>query len=309
MPKRRKVVPRRAAETVRVAAPTDGRTDTARRVASLLVVQGAEVDLGTHLLCDRPITIGRDERAELALSDGSISRNHCRVERDPESGRYVLCDLGSTNGTQINGTRIADKVPLAEGDKIFLGASVIRFSYADQVDLEYQQRVEELVGTDPLTGMTSRREYDAAYEALVDKARDDGTVLSLLVIDMDGLKQINDTHGHDIGCYAIVEVSFIIREVLEPHGLLSRFGGDEFVVCLPGVGARRAMELAESVRARVSKHNFVKDGIQVQPTLSIGVACFPADADDPARLFAAADKALYAAKRAGRNKVAIASAS
>jgi len=113
MPKRRKVVPRRAAETVRVAAPQDGVKDTARRIASLLVVQGAEVDLGNHLLCNRPITIGRDEGAELALSDGSISRNHCRVERDSETGRYVLTDLGSTNGTMINGTRIAQKVPLA----------------------------------------------------------------------------------------------------------------------------------------------------------------------------------------------------
>jgi diguanylate cyclase (GGDEF)-like protein len=303
MPKRRKLVPRKAAETIRVAS-TSGMHGAVRRIASLLVVQGADVDIGRHVLCDKPVTIGRDEGVELALSDGSISRNHCRVERDVDSGRYVLIDMGSTNGTIINGTRIAANVPLAEGDKIFVGASVVRFSYADALDLEYQSRVEELVGTDPLTGLTSRREYDAIYPTLVARATDDNQPLSLLVLDMDGLKQINDTHGHDMGGYAIVEVSNIIREELEAHGILCRFGGDEFVACLPGVELRRACTLAEGVRDRVARHNFVRDGIQLEPTVSIGVASFPRDARSAGELFVAADKALYLAKRRGRNQVA-----
>ena len=275
-----------------------------RRVASLLVVRGAEVDLGRHIVCDHPITIGRDDVAELALSDGSISRRHCRVERDSESGRYILVDLGSTNGTRVNGTRVDKKVPLAAGDKIFLGASVIRFAYADSVDIQYQARVEELVSTDPLTGLTVRRKYDPAYAALIEQSRHDDEPLTLMVLDMDGLKEINDTHGHDVGCYTIVEVSFIVRDILETHGLLCRFGGDEFVACLPGVGREHALKLAEGVRDRVERHNFVKDGLRVEPTISIGVAEFPTDAPDPAGLFACADKALYAAKRRGRNQVA-----
>ncbi len=304
MPKRRKVVPRAAAATIRVKSTPEKYQGTARRVASLLVVQGAEIDLGRHMLCDRPITIGRDEAAELALSDGSISRKHCRVERDPESGRYILVDLGSTNGTVINGTRVDRKVPLAAGDKIFLGASVVRFAYSDALDLEYQQKVEELVTTDPLTGLTVRREYDPLYEAMVEQARADGDPLSLMVLDMDGLKAINDTHGHDVGCYSIVECSFIIRDILETHGLLCRFGGDEFVACLPGVSLSHALVLGEGIRDRIARHNFVKDGVRIEPTISIGVAVFPDDAGTPAQLFAAADKALYEAKRRGRNQVA-----
>jgi len=273
-------------------------------MASLLVVQGAEVDLGRHILCDKPITIGRDEDAELALSDGSISRRHCRVERDPELGRYVLVDLGSTNGTVINGTRVDQKVPLAAGDKIFLGGSVVRFAYSDELDIEYQAKVEELVSTDPLTGLTVRREYDPTYKALIEQAETDGDPLALMVLDLDGLKEINDTHGHDVGCYTIVEVSFILRDILETHGLLCRFGGDEFVAALPGVDRSHALMLAEGIRDRVEHHNFVKDGLRIEPTISIGVAEFPTDARDPAGLFGCADKALYAAKRRGRNQVA-----
>jgi len=305
MPKRRKVVPRNAAATIRVeSTPGAAYQGTSRRIASVLVVQGAEVDLGRHMLCDRPITIGRDESAELALSDGSTSRRHCRIERDPESSRYVLVDLGSTNGTVLNGTKIRGKVPLATGDKIFVGSSVVRFGYSDDLDLEYQDRVEELVSTDPLTGLTVRRQYDPAYHALIEQARTDDEPLTLMVLDMDGLKEINDTHGHDIGCYTIVETSFIVRDILETHGLICRFGGDEFVAALPGVPRSHALKLAEGVRDRVERHNYVKDGLRVEPTISIGVAEFPTDAPDAARLFACADKALYAAKRHGRNQVA-----
>jgi diguanylate cyclase (GGDEF)-like protein len=181
---------------------------------------------------------------------------------------------------------------------------VVRFSYLDDVDIQYQAKVEELVSTDPLTGLTVRRQYDPAYAALIDRARADGEPLALMVLDLDGLKAINDAHGHDVGCYTIVEVSFIMRHLLEPHGLLCRFGGDEFVACLPGVDRARALTLAEAVRDRVERHNFVKDGLRVEPTISIGVAEFPRDATDPAGLFSRADKALYAAKRRGRNQVA-----
>ena len=307
MPKRRKVVPRNAADTLRVSSTLDTARVQAngRRVATLIVVQGAEIDLGRHVLCSDPVTIGRDDSAELALSDGSISRLHCRVERDPQTRRYVLVDLGSTNGTILNGDHVADRQALATGDKIFIGGSVIRFSFSDSVDLEYQNRLEELVGTDPLTGLTVRREYDPAYAALVEQARIDSKPLAVMVLDVDGLKAINDTHGHGMGCHTIVEMSFILRDLLEEHGLLCRFGGDEFVACLPDVDRERARELGECVRDAVSRHNFVHDGIRVEPTISIGVAVFPVDAQTPSGLFANADKAMYASKRAGKNQVTL----
>lgn len=302
MPKNRKL-PRKPAETLRVASyPGPGELHADEQMGSLLVVQGAEIDLGRHVLCDRPITIGRDERADLTLSDGSISRAHCTVERT-ETGRYAVIDLGSTNGTALNGEKIRGRMPLGPGDKIFLGASVIRFAYADSLDLQFHSRLEEMVSTDPLTGMSSKRQYDATYSAAVDKAAAEESPLVVMVMDMDGLKQINDTHGHEMGGFVIAETAGIIRQVMEPHGSLCRFGGDEFVGCFPGLDKSRAMRLAEEVRGKVAAHPFVRDGVRVEPTVSIGAAAYPGDVDDPAQLFGAADMAMYEAKRSGKNRV------
>jgi diguanylate cyclase (GGDEF)-like protein len=300
MPKHRKLV-RKAAETLRVASYPD-RLGRSEQLGSLLVVQGAEIDLGRHVLCDRPITIGRDERADLALSDGSISRAHCQVERS-EAGNYLLIDLGSTNGTSVNGERVQDRVPLGPGDKIFLGASVIRFAYADQVDQQFQSRLEEMVTTDALTGMATKRQYDATYRIMLERAAAEQTALCVMVMDMDGLKQINDTHGHEMGGFVIAEVGHIIRSVLEEYGYLCRFGGDEFVGCFPGMDKARALTIAEQVRDRVARHNFSRDGVRVEPTVSIGVAVYPDDVNDTGKLFGAADAAMYEAKRGGKNQV------
>src|SRR5690606_29949339 len=117
MPKKKSS--RKVAETLRVASLRPNHELTSERVGTLLVVQGAEADLGRHVLCDRPITIGRDDEVELSLSDGSTSRRHCRVERDPE-GAYILVDLGSTNGTLLNNQPVKGSFPLTPGDKIFL---------------------------------------------------------------------------------------------------------------------------------------------------------------------------------------------
>ena len=300
MPKSRKP-PRKPAETLRVASFIgEGRGGEAS--GSLLVVQGAEVDLGRHVMCDRPVTIGRDESADLALSDGSISRAHCKVER-LETGRYMLIDLGSTNGTAVNGERVQGAIPLNPGDKIFLGASVLRFAYADQLDLQFHSRLEEMVSIDPLTGMSSKRQYDATYQVMVERSAAEGTPLVVMVMDMDGLKQINDTQGHEMGGFVISEVAGIIRSVLEEYGYLCRFGGDEFVGSFANMDKGRALALAEEVRDRVSRHDFTRNGQRAEPTVSIGVAGYPGDVARPEDLFAAADRAMYEAKRSGKNAV------
>jgi len=301
MPKNRKM-PRKPAETVRVASfMPDRSAQSGEQTGSLLVVQGAEIDLGRHVMCDHPITIGRDERADLTLSDGSISRAHCMVERS-EAG-YVLVDLGSTNGTTLNGERVQDRVELQPGDKIFIGASVIRFAYSDQLDLQFHSRLEEMVSIDPLTGMSSKRQYDANYQAMLERAIAEDTQLVVMVMDMDGLKLINDTFGHEMGGFVIAEVAILIRAVLEEHGYLCRFGGDEFVGCFAGLDKTRAVVLAEQVRDRVAHHTFVHNGVRVEPTISIGVAHYPNDVQDPKQLFGHADQAMYEAKRHGKNQV------
>jgi two-component system, cell cycle response regulator len=303
MPKR--TDQRRPAETIKFSSEDVlDFSRIARRFASLLVVQGAEVDLGTHVICDRPITLGRDHDIELPLRDGSISRKHCRIERDEETTRYVLNDLGSTNGTRVNGTRVQGRVPLAEGDKIFLGATVLKFSFADGFDVEYHEKVESMVTTDALTGLLAKRRFDGAYSFAVQNARQNEGTLSVLVMDMDGLKQINDTHGHEMGGYTITEVAGIIRERVGEGGSTCRFGGDEFITFLPGVDKVVACQIGERIRDGVANHLFEKNGVKVNPTISIGVATLPEDGETPEELFRVADRALYRAKGAGKNQVA-----
>jgi diguanylate cyclase (GGDEF)-like protein len=279
-----------------------------RRMGSLLVVQGAEVDLGRHMLCDHPIIIGRDERVDFSLNDGSISRAHCSVERIPDEDGYVVVDLDSTNGTTLNGKKISGRIPLETGDKIFLGSSVLRFSFSDSVDVEYHSKVEELVQTDGLTGLDTKRQYDAVFEVVADRARADRSNLTVFVMDLDGLKAINDTHGHEMGSFAITETADLVRDILGEFGHLARFGGDEFVCCFAGMEHSRAMELAEELRLAVENHTFSRDEVEVKPTLCVGVSTYPDHASEPAALFKAADDALYRAKRAGKNLVESATA-
>jgi diguanylate cyclase (GGDEF)-like protein len=304
MPKKR-ADQRRPAETIRFAAdegPDYSRAS--RRFAALLVVQGAEADLNSQVVCDKPITIGRDDEVELPLRDGSISRRHCVVEREEETGRYLLKDLGSTNGTRVNGTRVSDPMPLSEGDKIFLGASVVKFSYVDGFDVEYHAKLEEMVATDALTGFLNLRRFEAAFHFAVQRARGEAGPLGVLVMDMDGLKQINDTHGHEMGAFTITESARLIRAVVAGKGETCRFGGDEFVSFLVGHDKAKAVEVGQSIVAAVKDHSFEKNGIKIRPTISVGVSIHPDDGDTPEELFRAADRALYRAKAAGRNQVA-----
>tara|TARA_R110002096_G_scaffold434832_5_gene658237 strand:- start:39783 stop:40721 length:939 start_codon:yes stop_codon:yes gene_type:complete len=303
MPKKRKP-DRTPAATLRVVSmQNETPPPDLRRMGSLLVVQGAEVDLGQHMLCDHPIIIGRDERVDFSLSDGSISRAHCSVERAEDQTGYVLIDLDSTNGTTLNGKQVKGRIALETGDKIFLGSSVLRFAFSDQVDVQYHSRVEELVQTDALTGLDTKRQYDAVFDVVAKQAAREGSQIAVAVMDLDGLKAINDTHGHEMGSFAIREVATLIQECMENYGHLARFGGDEFVCCFPSIDHEVAVELAEELRAAVESHDFSCDGIRVHPTICVGVASYPEHVENPAALFKAADDALYRAKRSGKNRV------
>ncbi len=268
-----------------------------------MVLQGSDGDIGTHVMIDRPITLGRDPAVELPLHDEGISRRHCRVE--PKDGHCVLVDLRSTNGTLLNGDKLeggAEQV-LAAGDRIYLGACVVKFTFADALEVGYHAQMDTLIGTDDLTGLIAKRRFDAAYLRAVENARVQGEKLAVMMLDLDGLKLINDTHGHPVGAYTISEVGKVIGAAVGQAGAACRFGGDEFAVFLPGYGKGDAKKLGERIRERVAAHRFEKEGVVVKPTISIGLSGFPDDGETADVLLARADEALYRAKRAGRDRV------
>jgi diguanylate cyclase (GGDEF)-like protein len=270
--------------------------------AALVVLQGAEGDIGTHVLIDKTVVIGRDPSVELPLVDEGISRRHCEVKHS--DGHHWITDLGSTNGTLLNNLRVTGEAQeLKAGDRIYLGECVVKFTYSDALEVGYHKQMDTLVGTDDLTGLIAKRRFDAAYVRAVDAARLTKSKIAVLMLDLDGLKQINDTHGHPVGAHTIAEVGRLIGSGVGAHGAACRFGGDEFAAFLPGASKVQGTRTAESIRVMVAKHRFEKDGVILKPTLSIGVAAFPEDGDTPDVLLRRADEALYRAKRTGRDRV------
>jgi two-component system cell cycle response regulator len=125
----------------------------------------------------------------------------------------------------------------------------------------------------------------------------------VLMMDLDGIKGINDTHGHLFGAYSIEQAGRLIGRVLEKRGRACRFGGDEFTAFLSDADREAGALVAEEIRRGFEEAGLEKDGVMLKPTISIGVAAFPADGNNLATLVAAADEALYRAKADGKNLV------
>lgn len=272
------------------------------RTACLTVIQGHEADLGKHLVLKEGAVIGRSSRCDLTIGDLKASRRHCEISARPD-GTYLIEDLGSTNGTQVGSHTLDTAIPLRDGDKVFIGETVLRFFLADDIDLEFAGQVGYLLGTDALTGLQSKRRFDQALELSLRVATRRGECLSVLMMDLDGLKSINDTHGHLFGAYSIQETGKLIARILSGQGEACRFGGDEFTAFLPGRDAEAASAVAEAIREGLENAGLEKDSIPLKPTISIGVASFPRDGAELIQLIAAADEALYRAKAEGKNRV------
>jgi diguanylate cyclase (GGDEF)-like protein len=267
---------------------------------SLLVIGGIHADIGTHLVVETAVTIGR-EQVGLQLHDGGISRLHAAVER--RDVLYVIRDLGSTNGTLVNGERLAAERVLVEGDKIFLGQTMIKFTMVDETEAAYLRQVATLVGTDDLTGLMSTHRFDAAMKEAVRTAIAAGAPLCALMLDMDGLKAVNDRHGHHAGADTIRRVGALIGQLLQGRGEACRFGGDEFSAFLPGVALAAAVGVGEQIRRAVEAMAPVWGGERLAVTISVGVASLRPGVSDAAALLRLADQALYRAKGGGKNRV------
>ncbi len=267
---------------------------------SLVVVLGK--DVGTRVVLDRSIEMGRDPSCELPLHDDNVSWRHARVE-DRGNGEWGVVDLWSTNGTLLNDRPCAGGI-LRPGDRIFLGKTVVEVQQ-DALQDAHAAELERLLSIDELSGLWVKRRLDAQLASSVAAVLGGNVAaLSVVVMDMDGVKGINDTHGHHMGAFVIGEAGHVIGRSLGGRGFATRFGGDEFAAAFPGLDKVAAVAMAEKLRAAVVAHVYEKDGVCVKPGLSCGVATIPGDGTDADALFKAADQAMYRAKRAGKNRVA-----
>jgi len=289
-------------QTVARIALDFGEPERERRTPGLVVVHGADIGK-RHALPATGLVIGRDPQvAGLVLVDPAVSARHCVVEVERETGAFRVADLGSRNGTFVNGEKVSER-SLLEGDKIFVGETVLRFSLQDAIEESFHDKIDELMNVDALTGLLVKRAFDLELARAFEAAKRSGAPLSLLMMDLDGLKSINDVRGHQMGSLCIAEVGKIIRHEVARVGRACRYGGDEFIAYVDSQGIAGAEAVAERIRARVEGYEFIRDGARVATTISIGVAELHGGLPTPDHLLQSADEALYRAKRAGRNRV------
>lgn len=159
---------------------------------------------------------------------------------------------------------------------------------------------------DALTGLKNRRYFDQLFDHETAVALRKGSPLSLLLLDIDHFKHFNDTHGHEAGDRALQTFAYVLKSRFRGSDIVCRYGGEEFVVILPGSDMAGARERAEQLREAVRNEPVVFEGNNLgHLTISIGVATWPSTTDEPGQLFKLADKALYRAKTGGRDNVAV----
>ncbi|HEV3455633.1 MAG TPA: GGDEF domain-containing protein [Thermoanaerobaculia bacterium] len=156
---------------------------------------------------------------------------------------------------------------------------------------------------DRLTGLPNRRYIEGRLDQAMAAARRTRRPLALALADLDHFKQINDRHGHAAGDAVLRHAASTLSRSFRRSDVIARYGGEEFVILFPESQPASAVERLEQVRAEVALHPFQVSGAAVPITLSVGIATFPADGETPADLLTRADERLYAAKRAGRNRV------
>ena len=169
------------------------------------------------------------------------------------------------------------------------------------------QRAEALSVTDDLTSLYNSRYLAQVLRREAKRASRSGRPLSLLFVDLDGFKAINDTHGHLFGSRALVEAAAIMRGTARETDVVARFGGDEFALVLPDTGSEGASSVGARIRERVAAHQFLQAyGLEIRLTVSVGVATLPDVAASVESLIQAADKAMYRVKEHGKNGIFVA---
>jgi len=291
-------------ERTSVAMPRIGSTDA--RHAFLVMLAGPHIGDVHRLEPGQRVELGRREDADIPLRDDGVSRRHASIQVDELGAR--LLDLGSANGTFVDGVRVAE-ARLGDGARIAMGgATVMKFLWTDEIEARWQVRLAEGAQLDPLTGLYNRRHFDERLEEELSASLRHGRPLSLLLADLDHFKAVNDVHGHLAGDEVLRLSALVLRDAVRKEDVLARYGGEEFVVLARETALSGGRALGERLRRAVERSACLWKGTELRITVSVGVAVstrlapFAAGESDRA-LVAWADRALYLAKQAGRNTV------
>ncbi len=245
--------------------------------------------------------VGRDPGLDITINEDSVSRRHAELIYDGNS--LQVMDLGSTNGTFINDVPVKNKTA-SHGDVIRFGNIIFKYIPAGSIETMFHDELSNLAHLDGLTGCFNRKYILDYLETEVKRCQKLDLPLSLIMLDLDHFKNVNDTYGHLAGDYVLKETVRLLRDkVLRTSDVLGRYGGEEFCIIMSEAALRTGNDVAERIRKAVEKHEFVFDSNKLVVTISAGVAQISKQEESSKDLIEAADKALYRAKETGRNKV------
>lgn len=255
------------------------------------------------------LVVGRGAECELCIDDPGLSRRHMQLVR--RGSDRVIEDLDSRNGTLVDGELLSAPRVVHDGARVHIGRdTVLRVGLHDALEEDAQRKIYDSAVRDSLTRLYNRRYLDERLRADVAYAARHGEPLSVILMDLDHFKRVNDTLGHLAGDAVLRLTAAMLLRLVRTEDVVARWGGEEFMVLARGTGLRNAQIFAERIRRAIEQMEIPWEGELHHITLSMGVACVQAQSAcvDPAALIAAADAALYEAKGGGRNRIVTAGA-
>ena len=274
----------------------------------LVVISGNLLDIGRILpIVKKDLVIGRDQNVDFRLHDSQISRRHLKISElktYKNEPAFIVTDMQSTNGTLLNGKKI-ESGWCRLGETISLGESILLFRLETVSKFHTPSNPLRLISKDPLTGVFNRRAFDQIAKQEHQQAAMMERCYSLILIDIDNFKKINDSLGHPTGDIVLKKVAESMNEQVRSSDILARVGGEEFAVLLPSQTALGGFKLAERLRMAVMRLNLekIKPGLKI--TISLGVSTGDPREDTFENVYAAADRALLKAKKEGRNQTVV----
>lgn len=283
--------------------PLELAAEPGPRVEGVLTVLRGPYQGFVFTLDAQDTIIGRAGDSTIAMPDEGLSRHHAKIRR--VDSRFLIEDLSSTNGTYVDGKRLRKEVRLSDGQRILLGAhTALRFTLHDRMELDAAKLTLELAVRDPLTRLYNRRHLNHGLQAEAAYSRRHRVPLSVLLIDIDNFKRINDELGHDTGDAVIRALSETLQVTVRSEDLVARYGGEEFAIVARGIDERGAITLGERIREAVQAMRLPAPMEARTVTVSVGIAHAPHGCSNAGHtMLHAADQVLYVAKRAGRNQV------
>ncbi|MBI2646823.1 MAG: GGDEF domain-containing protein [Deltaproteobacteria bacterium] len=271
--------------------------------ACLVLIEGRPLGRKFPLLPPK-VSLGRGKKADLSIDDQSVSQLHSEVVI--KNQQVFISDLGSTNGTFVNDVRISGATLLKEGDSVRIGTTIFKFLPAGNIENIYHEKMRDLATVDDLTQIFNKKYITDYLHSEFVRCRSLRIPLSLIMIDLDFFKQVNDRYGHLTGDYVLRKTCALLKDrVLRSEDVFGRYGGEEFVIILPEATLQKACEIAERLRSTVEKFSFEYDGHTLPVTISLGVGEMDISTKTPEDLIKKTDAALYKAKQSGRNQVCV----